>query len=342
MPRGDGATRYWIFTNYDLDFRYTDLFTWSPCAEDWVRGKATYIAYGLETCPKTKRPHHQGWIVWKDARSSIKGVAKDLGKCHVEKMFGNLTQNEDYCSKENNLTTLGMKPMENGKKRTLEEAAGEIAAGMSVDSLALENPTLFHQYGRTLSRLEDIHQRKKKRTWMTEGVWLFGPTGVGKTHEAWAYDANAYLFPDDGDWWDGYCGEETVIINEFRGAIPYNRILALVDKFPAFVRRRGREPTPFLAKRVVITSPHPPEGVFRHLAESDSLDQIYRRFQVFELPSRGVRKVHKLVGGNTDPDLVDLRSKPVEPGWCRENFSEPGQKPSVRWCMDLNMFVPNI
>lgn len=337
MGRGTDSSRYWTFTNFDLDFRYSDLFIWSPCSEAWVGGKATYLAYGLETCPKTKKQHHQGFVVWKDARSSIKGVAKDLGGCHVEKMKGSLTQNEDYCSKEKWLTILGDRPMENGKKRSLAEAAEEIAGGTSVDALALASPTLYHQYGRTLSYLETIALRKKRRTWMTEGIWYFGPTDVGKSHEAWEHDANAYLYPWDGGWWDGYRGEETVIINEFRGGIQYSEILDLVDKWPKYVRRRGKEPIPFLAKRVVITSPHPPERVYCNLAAEDSLEQLYRRFQVICIPRRGERKVHKLVGGNTDPDPVDFSSRELD---CQ--FAEQDRRATHRYCGETRRWVPNI
>ena len=61
------------------------------------------------------------------------------------------------------------------------------------------------------------------------------------------------MWKDDNDWQDGYTGQETVIINDFRGGIKYAVLLQLIDKWPAFVSRRGREPAPFLAKHVIIT-----------------------------------------------------------------------------------------
>ena len=78
-------------------------------------------------------------------------------------------------------------------------------------------------------------------------------------------------FPNDGGWWDGYTGQETVIINEFRGGIAYSELLDLLDKYPKTVRRRCREPVPFLAKRVIITSVLQPKEVYCNLAENDTL-----------------------------------------------------------------------
>ena len=47
------------------------------------------------------------------------------------------------------------------------------------DEIVCEDPEQYHQYGRTLHKLEDIALRKKHRTWMTTCDWLWGPTGVG-------------------------------------------------------------------------------------------------------------------------------------------------------------------
>ena len=104
-----------------------------------------------------------------------------------------------------------------------------------------------------------------------------------------------YVWKDDKGWQDGYSGQETVIVNDFRGSIPYGELLNLVDKWPHFVPRRGREPAPFLAKKFIVTSSLTPEQVYHNLAASDSLDQLSRRFKVEAISAP------KYSEGNTRP-----------------------------------------
>jgi len=283
-----GGYRWWCFTNFKLDFDYDALMA--------ADGAPTWIGYGAEVCPKTGRDHHQGYCYFKQQAKSVKNVAAMLGKCHVEPCKGSPEQNDNYCKKEGDWHEFGDKPAQ-GKRTDLIDRKDEIANGKtSVDEIAMEDPMMFHQYGRTLSKIEDIALRKKFRTWMTEGEWVHGPTGTGKSDYAFKdFDPEThYVYPNDGGWWDGYTGQETVIIDDFRGDMTYHELLTLVDKYPKTVRRRNREPVPFLAKTVIVTSALPPDEVYRNLSAKDKLDQLYRRFKIC---------ASEVVGGNTAPDL---------------------------------------
>ncbi len=217
------------------------------------------------------------------------GLSKMLPKkcANIEARFATAVQASMYCKKDNKFTEFG-KLSSQGKRKDLEEVAAEIAGGRSVRSIGLENPMLIHQYGRTLNQLEEWQLENKFRTEMTKGIWYWGKTGVGKSHEAFkGYDPeNTYKVPDDNGWWDGYRGQETVILNEFRGDIAYNVLLEMVDKWPMHVKRRGRAPAPFLAKKVVITSSLPPWEVYHNRAERDSIEQFMRRFEVIEMTQK--------------------------------------------------------
>lgn len=176
-----------------------------------------------------------------------------------------------------------------GERNDLKTLTEQIKKGeITVDEITLEQPDIYHQYGRTLEKVEDIVNRKKKRSEMTEGIWLWGPTAAGKSHAAWNeyIIGEEYEWRDDRGWWDGYRGEETVLINEFRGGIPYSELLSLCDKWPHKVSRRNREPYPFTSKRIVITSSEPPNEVYKNLSMHDSLDQLKRRFKIIYMPPR--------------------------------------------------------
>ena len=82
---------------------------------------------------------------------------------------------------------------------------------------------------------------------------------------------------------EGYRQQDIVIINEFRGQIPYSELLDLIDKWPKTVKRRNREPVPFTSKHVIITSSLHPKDVYKNLSQTDKMDQLYRRIILHKL-----------------------------------------------------------
>lgn len=257
--------------------------------------KIDFLAYGKETCPKSGRLHHQTYFYFKNARSGIPSALKKMGDwwgdthCFVEGMRGNFKDNEEYCSKESTLTKLGEEPKQ-GFRGDLEETAQAIQNGdVTVDEIAVTDPTMFHQYGRTLERIETIALRRRWRTEMTEGLWITGPSHSGKSHEAFeGYHPDTHFVKDlSCEWWDGYKGQEIVILNEFRGQIPFSELLALVDKWPHMVKQRCRESVPFLAKKVIVTSILSPEACYHGKTGDEPWSQFHRRFKLTQKCSEG-------------------------------------------------------
>ena len=67
---------------------------------------------------------------------------------------------------------------------------------------------------------------------MTQGTYIHGPSGVGKSHMAFQgfTPETHYVKCLEDEWWDGYTGQPIVIINEFRGQIKLSELFDLVDK----------------------------------------------------------------------------------------------------------------
>lgn len=300
-------SRVWCFTNYALDFNYDEYMNTYDVG---------YIIVGREVCPSTGREHDQGFVYYNNPRDSVKRVAKELGYCHVEKCKGSIEQNCNYCSKDNNVREFGLKPKQ-GLRNDLTLIRNELLYNSkSVDEIVMENPMLYHQYGRTLNKIEDICLRKKYRNWMTECDWIYGETGVGKSRRAFEdFDPSThYVFPNDGGWWDGYVGQEIVIFNEFRGQVQYSELLDLIDRYPKTVRRRNREPVPFLAKKIIICSCLRPKEVYYNLQEKDSLEQLLRRIKIIKME----QKCSEGNTGTSEPkiEFSNRRVKPDFPyGW---------------------------
>lgn len=243
-----------------------------------------YLVVGLESCPTTGRKHYQCFVYFFNAKTMLQCKKFFGNDSHIEDCKGTINDNVAYCTKDDNYKEYGELPLQ-GKRTDLNEIKDNIKDGMKVDTIAIEQPEIYHQYGRTLNKIEDIVMRNKYRTEMTQGLWYYGPTGVGKSHKAFeGYTPSThYVLPDDNGWWDGYTQQDTVIINDFRGRISYDFMLQLVDKWPVSVKRRGREPIPFISKTVIITSPLRPEEVYHNRCEKDDIAQLLRRFEIIDM-----------------------------------------------------------
>lgn len=254
----------------------------------------SYLCYSPEVCPTTGRKHYQGYVYWKSGRTV--SVAAKEHKCTFIIANGTPEQNRTYCggkdyTKDGKVKLanplfkeFGLLPQQ-GKRHDLNELKDEILNGKKVDEILLENPEIYHQYGRTLTKTEDLYLRKQYRTEMTTAEWIYGPTGVGKSHKAFEnfHPDTHYVVPNDNGWWDGYTQQETVILNDFRGNIPYNELLQLIDKWPHSVKRRNREPMPFTSKHIIITSSLSPQLIYHNRNDEDSLEQLLRRCTITNL-----------------------------------------------------------
>lgn len=285
----DYRTRAWCFT-------FNNWETHQPDAWDKFKQLGDYGCVAPEVAPTTGTPHLQGYLYFQNKKTKGK-LIKLFPKCSFRPANGNAKENRQYIfgpyddgngkHKDFNPEAIewGSMPMQ-GARADLDSLRDQIQNGTKVDDIAIENPFMYHQYGRTLNKIEDLMMRKKFRTEMTKGIWYFGKTGVGKSHTAFQNfnpETHYVLNTKDNGWWEGYTQQDTVIINDFRGELSYNELLQLVDKWPMTVKRRNREPMPFLSKTVIITSSLHPEIVYHRRNAEDSMEQFYRRFEVVEL-----------------------------------------------------------
>lgn len=287
---------HWCFTDYGRSGAQTDpsKCDFADYEEAFAQSKVKVLglAWCLEIGKKNHKYHRQCYIQFEKRQklTAIKKIVKSKNY-RAFKMLGTIQQNETYCSKDGDLHILGeFTDKEQGKRKDLDEARDLILSGEStVEELAVDDPNFYHQYGRTLSYLEAIALRKRFRTEMTQGVWYHGKSGSGKSHAVFQdYDpATHYVKNLKDEWWDGYTGQEVVIFNEFRGGcMPFRDLLELVDKWPLTVKQRGKEPVPFLAKKLLISCCLHPKDAYAGVLGKESCEdreQFYRRFKVIEL-----------------------------------------------------------
>lgn len=266
---------------------------WSNYTEDnyfklveWCEKECIYWCLGREICPTTGTPHIQGCWYFKSQRwrNSLLKAWPQIN--YIQPMIASVMKNQEYCSKESNYLKGGELPSQ-GKRTDLHSLKEAILAGETTAKEIREaDPHSYHEYGRLIDKLEDDKLSTIRRTERTLGVWFWGPSGVGKTYYAnkLAEGKSVYTFPKaDKGWWDHYEGQEVFILQDFRGQIPYDELLEIVDDSHYVVPRRGRCPYPFISKLVIVTCPLPPWEVYKKRHANDGLDQLMRRFEVRHL-----------------------------------------------------------
>lgn len=108
-----------------------------------------------------------------------------------------------------------------------------------------------------------------------------GPTGTGKSKLAWE-EATLEAYPKDprSKFWDGYRGQEHVVIDEFRGGIDISHLLRWLDRYPVLVEIKGSS-TVLKAKSIWITSNISPRQWYSEL-DPDTYDALLRRINVIQ------------------------------------------------------------
>lgn len=116
-----------------------------------------------------------------------------------------------------------------------------------------------------------------------EVVVLWGRTGSGKSRRAWS-EAGLQAYPKDprSKFWDGYRGQEHVVIDEFRGGIDIAHLLRWFDRYPVIVEVKGSSVV-LCAKKIWITSNLSPDAWYPDI-DAETLQALRRRINVTHFP----------------------------------------------------------
>jgi len=146
----------------------------------------------------------------------------------------------------------------------------------SGDFESIPSDVLIHCYN-SLSRIRSDFARP---TGIEKEVYVFwGDTGTGKSRDAWQLSGlGAYPKNPRTKWWDGYRGQECVVIDEFRGDIDVANLLRWFDRYPVLVEIKGSS-LPLSANKIWITSNLSPRQWYPTLDEK-TVEALLRRLKV--------------------------------------------------------------
>lgn len=283
-PKGSerGKSQYFTFTqhlgadeaqataycrNYDLIIK--DMYK---------EGELGFFSGGLEKAPETGQWHIQGYMESPEGKrwtfKQFHGLRCFIGAPKtpwVKASRGSAEQNVDYTGKAKDegrwyLVIGEFRNYGQGKSKEMVAVQKKLDAKVNLSSIYkthFETSAKHYRFFNEYRRVAVNHERPYPEVW-----YLYGPTGTGKSRfcmEKWGGSPeNVYWLPlqkaGNNVWWDGYQGQETVIIDDFypgyfgRGHCTF--MLRMCDRYPFQVPVHGGQ-VPFYSKRIVFTSNTP-------------------------------------------------------------------------------------
>lgn len=249
---------------------------------------------------------------------------------HFSPCRGTASENISYCSKDDNYFEYGEEPKQ-GERKDLAQLRDMIKnEGLTINEILTEyDPNIYYMWGRTLKEYCNYYDNLIKRNFVTTCEWLYGKTKLGKSKYAFEQikDKSHYIHSiKDNGWWDGYKGEEVVIIDEFRAnkSIDFSMLLQLIDRYPYKVNRRGQEPRQFISKHIIITCPQSPQQCFKNkLEEDDNINQLLRRITVRHFTKDEIKTIPYL--DEDEEENLKLKKsifKIFKSDWLRKKYSD--------------------
>ena len=292
VRRSSPRHRNWVFTLNNYTERERLILNEYASSE-----RVSFCVYQPEV-GASGTPHLQGLFILRQALC-LNTIRQHLGvrSIHLEPMRGTLEEAEAYCTKEDTRdatasfgpTHIGTRPAagtgQQGSRTDLGRLWNGIKGGLRGVELIDAFPSEFMRFTSGISKC--IQSLEPPRSWKTEIYWLWGPTGSGKSRFANETAPEAYWKMPTNKWWDDYCGQEDVIIDDFRRDFcTFAELLRMFDRYPFRVEVKGGS-TQFRAKRIFLTSPLDVRHTWEGQTEENLL-QLERRVEhVIQFPQLG-------------------------------------------------------
>ncbi len=246
------TSRYWLLTINNPTSKF----------EEYNDEKIKILIGQLER-GENGTPHWQLYCeLGKPAR--LGGITKLFPGCHAERRKGTRAEAIKYCTKNESreegpfyrgISSEGCAKLVSGEasnttQARLLEAKERIDKGASESDIADDFFELWVRYYKAFERYRTI--KTPQRHHEMNVIVVQGPTGTGKSRWALEQFEGAY-WKQRSNWWDGYSGHKTVILDEFYGWLPFDLLLRLCDRYPLLVESKGGQ-IQMVASTVVITT----------------------------------------------------------------------------------------
>lgn len=207
--------------------------------------------------------HYQGYAQL-EKKSRLSALKKINSRAHWEPRKGSHQQAKQYVTKADTrvdgpfeygdpVVTAGQRTDVEEVKKALKEGKSDYHLWENHTAFMMKNHRAVNVYRRVLTQAGET-----KRKDGCEVIILWGEAGAGKTTKAMEMCGEDVYWKPRGNWWDGYEGQETVVIDEFYGWLPFDDVCRMVNMAPWQVETKGGSAA-FRAHRFIITSNKAPK-----------------------------------------------------------------------------------
>lgn len=276
------TAKYWLLTDFNVEREY-DL--WTP--QMWAVNDVRFSKGQLERCASTGRLHWQ-FVIGFNSNKRLTGLKALFGNDVHAEITRSAHANE-YVHKihtsEGRRWQFGNLPTRRNNAEDWEKVWKNAVEGNIADITA----SIRVQHYNNLKRIQMDHM---KPLGVPKEVYVFwGPTGTGKSKKAWEEAGlDAYPKSPTTKFWDGYQGQENVVIDEFFGQIEISHMLRWLDRYPVCIETKGSG-TVLKARRIWITSNIDPRQWYLN-ASAEQQAALKRRMQIVHWPM--VRRFREL------------------------------------------------
>lgn len=280
---------------------------YKKCDVDWVESLfndhgATYAVAGHEIGLELCTPHLQGFVTFPGkVKKRLSAMKKLHGTAHWEVTRSLSTTNAAYCKKglqsKDEWSSLGIKGPNYGKEAIFKEygelpfqgkrtdlslMASAIREGTSLADVAELDPATYIRNYRGLANYASLQVRDYEHG-DVRGIWIWGPPGTGKSHHARLINPSSMYIKSQSKWFDGYAGEEIIILDDLDFSGLGHNIKLWSDKYPVSGEIKGGT-VKLRHKTFVVTSNYLPS----HLWPDDTsmCAAIERRFRIIYLSEK--------------------------------------------------------
>lgn len=241
---------------------------------------AQYYVYGDEVGDEGT-PHLQGYVYFKSQRT-MASLKKKFPRAHLDKRKGSHEQAVDYCKKDGRFVEFGDPPEKNGGNRKEKIKRNHMLMTKPLIEL-VNDGDISVGYVPTVKKARIILAQEGDAITTEEckGLWIHGPPSTGKTHYVMSTHENVYMKAQN-KWWDGYQGEEVVLLDDFDCKMLGHYLKRWMDKWKCFGEIKGGT-VALRHTKFIITSNYLPSAIWNEdpvLADAISSRCVFKHMLV--------------------------------------------------------------